>query len=111
MLKSILLSLSVLPFLGCSQGVDYGVISSKEYQPTRIYSSVQNTVVLVNGKSSVVTVPTTEVDDEDWVLYVYGETDKNEQNIDTWYVDQATFDAYKKGDSISFDPNTMSRFD
>jgi len=114
--RSFPLRFASLSLIGCSGlGVDYGVISSKEHQPERTYSSVQSMVVTgTNGSSSstsIVMVPTTEVDDEDWVLSVYGERESGKPSIDTWYVSQETFEAYKNGDHISFDPNTMSRFD
>lgn len=111
MQKFLIASFALAVLLGCSGGVDYGVISSKEHEPFRTYSSVRTTVVSVNGQAVVATVPTTEVDDEDWILYVFGDVDDGKSTIDAWYVDKVTFDAYKEGDRISFDPDTMSRFD
>ena len=92
-MKKLILGIICLVFLAGCDRIERGNIVSKHYEPKKVTTSM----ILVGQ----VMVPTTSIDDEDWVIMVKGKTKKGKVVTKRVEVTQVFYNSAKVGDFVN----------
>jgi hypothetical protein len=93
-----------LALAGCGNEIESGEVYEKQYEPEKRWVQMMPMVLSTGKMSTVVMVPITHYDDEDFIIKIKKyNSEKGEFDKGKFYVDKETYSRYELGDY--FDAN------